>query len=152
MVVIRDAGNLDEEILEFLSRRYLKNPAKQIILVLDWGRADKKDVFFRELSRQAKVIRFKEAAEENAFTLSDQIALKRPDAALRILHQLLITGERPERILGGLRYAWERDISHPEQTRKKLKSLLNCDIEIKTGRLKPAMALEKLVITLCSFV
>ena len=65
------------------------------------------------------------------------------------LSKLLEEGERPERILGGLRYAWERDAASPLETRRRLKALLTCDIEIKTGKIKPVFALERLVIKLC---
>jgi hypothetical protein len=61
----------------------------------------------------------------------------------------LQNGERPEMILGGLRSNYERNVFKPLERRKRLKLLLNCDIEIKTGRLKPELALEKLVAGLC---
>jgi DNA polymerase III delta subunit len=67
-----------------------------------------------------------------------------------VLNQLLKKGERPERILGGLRYSWENSIATPLETRRRLKALLNCDIDIKTGRLKADFALERLVVSLCS--
>jgi DNA polymerase III delta subunit len=148
IIVIRDAECLKEDIRNFILD-YVKKPPKQIVLVLDIGHRGK-DGFISHLSRHAKVILFKEALQLNTFTLTDQIARKRPDYALRILNQLLREGEKPERILGGLRYAWERDIAYPLETKRKLKLLLNCDIDIKTGRLKPAFALEKLVISLCT--
>ena len=59
-------------------------------------------------------------------------------------------GEKPERIIGGLRYAWAKGNVYSAEAKKKLKALLNCDIDIKTGRLRPDFALEKLVIKLCS--
>lgn len=76
--------------------------------------------------------------------------MNKPDYALRILNELLRNGERPERILGGLRYAWEREFTPGVEAKRRLKLLLNCDINIKTGKLKPNFALEKLVISLCS--
>jgi DNA polymerase III delta subunit len=66
-----------------------------------------------------------------------------------VLGQLLREGERPERILGGLRYSFEQGNLVPQQARKRLRLLLNCDIEIKTGRLKAGLALEKLILSLC---
>nr|HPL83037.1 hypothetical protein [Candidatus Omnitrophota bacterium] len=59
-------------------------------------------------------------------------------------------GERPERILGGLRYSLENNVQDVKGLRRRLKLLLNCDIEIKTGKLKPVFALEKLVVNLCA--
>jgi len=148
IVVIKDAQDLKEEIKEFILK-FAKSPNKQIILVLDISETDKRDQFVNQVYRFAKTFRFKEAPRLDTFALSRQIALKKADFSLRILNQLLRDGEKPERILGGLRYAWEKDAAHPLEAKKRLKLLLNCDIEIKTGRLKPVFALEKLVISLC---
>jgi len=68
------------------------------------------------------------------------------------LAQLLKNGERPEMIMGGLRYAWEKSPLSPVDLKLKLKALLDCDIDIKTGRLQPDFALENLIIRLCGFV
>ena len=148
IIIIKDARGLKEEIKEFILK-YVKKPNTEIILVLDIDRQDRKDEFINHISRFAKVYRFKETLPLDTFTLNRQIALKRPDYALRVLNKLLEEGERPERILGGLRYAWERETSSPLEMRRKLRLLLSCDIEIKTGKLKPPFALERLVINLC---
>lgn len=148
LVVIKDAQNLKEDAREFMLK-YAKEPHKQIILVLDISRRDKSEEFINHIYRYAKVYCFKETKQPDAFTLGRQIALKRADYALRLLHQLLKAGERPERILGGLRYSLERNSAAPLEMKRGLKFLLNCDIDIKTGRLKPVFALEKLVIKLC---
>jgi len=66
-----------------------------------------------------------------------------------VLNQLLRNGEKPERILGGLRYSWENSMADVFQIRKKLRLLLSCDIDIKTGRLRSDFALERLVVNLC---
>jgi DNA polymerase III delta subunit len=70
--------------------------------------------------------------------------------ALSVLAQLLKDGEKPERIMGGLRYSWEKYSATPKGTSIKLKALLNCELDIKTGRLKADFALERLVIALCN--
>ena len=150
ILVIKDAQHLKDDSREFILK-YVKAPYRHIILVLDAGKQDKKDEFISSVYRYAKTFRFREAEHPDTFTLSRQIELKRPDYALRVLNQLLKDGERPERILGGLRYSLERSTPSHLETAKKIRLLLNCDIEIKTGRLKPAFALEKLVIGLCSF-
>lgn len=147
-IVIKDAQNLKEDLKEFLLE-FLKKLHKQLILILDVNHYERKDEFINSVCRFAKVYRFKEALQPDTFSLSRQINLKRPDYALRLLNQLLKNGERPERILGGLRYVYERETMGRLEARKRLKLLLNCDIDIKTGRIKPAFALEKLVINLC---
>lgn len=151
VVVIKDAHSLDQESSDFLLA-FSKNPQKQVILVFDFAHYDPKNELIQGISAQAQLIRFKETINPDAFVLNRQIELRKTDLALRILNQLLENGEAPERILGGLRYAWEKQGQGGSDARKKLKLLLNCDIEIKTSRLKPAFALEKLVVSLCGFV
>jgi len=52
--------------------------------------------------------------------------------------------------MGGLRYAWERGV-HPAEAKRRLRLLLECDIDIKAGRIKPEFALERLIVRLCAF-
>jgi len=148
IVVVKDALSLKEDIKTFILK-YIKMPKTQTVLILDVNHQDAKDGFLRELVRFAQVYRFGEPARIDTFALSRQIEQRKPDYALRLLNQLLKNGEKPERIMGGLRYAWERDARYPLETKKRLKLLLNCDIDIKRGRLSPNFALERLVISLC---
>ena len=150
IIVIKDAGHLKEACRDFLLKYVLK-PNKQLVLVLIFEHYDYQDSFLKGISAYAKVMRFREPVNPDAFVLNRQIELKNADSALRILNQLLKNGEAPERILGGLRYAWEKQGARTLIARRRLKLLLGCDVEIKTGRLKPAFALEKLVIGLCGF-
>lgn len=149
LIVIKSAQNLKDDIKEYLIN-YVKSPFKELTLVLDMDSIEKKDDFLGRIQRYAKTLRFKENIKVDTFSLCRSIQSRKPDYALRILNQLLKEGERPERILGGLRYAWEREVLPPLEIKRRLKSLLNCDIEIKTGKLKPAFALEKLVVNLCA--
>lgn len=149
ILLVRNASALKEDIREFILK-YAKRPYKQVILILDVIRQERKDEFLANLCRVARVWRSQETMPLSTFSLSDQISLRRTDRALKILRQLLDQGQRPERILGGLRYACERESALPEKTKRKFKLLLNCDIDIKTGRLEPVFALERLVVDLCS--
>jgi DNA polymerase III delta subunit len=148
LLVIKNAQDLKQDAREFILE-FVKVAHKQTILILDIDKQDRKDAFISSIFRYAKTLRFKEAQSIDTFTLSRQITLRQPDYALRVLNQLLKNGERPERILGGLRYVWERESASPLETKRRLKFLLNCDIDIKTGRLKPVFALERLVLNLC---
>ena len=150
IIVIKDAYSLNAESRDFLVA-YSKKPYKELILVLDFPHYGYKDEFIKSISGQAKIMRFQEIVNPDAFALSRQVELRKADSALRLLSQLLKNGEAPERILGSLRFAWERQNIQTREAKKKLKLLLTCDIEIKTGRLKPAFALEKLIISLCGF-
>lgn len=151
IMVIKDAHLLDEKSRDFILA-FSEKPHKQLVLVLDFAQYDYKDEFIKGICGNASVLRFKETVNPDTFTLNRQIELRKTDSALRLLSQLLKNGEAPERILGGLRYAWEKQDNQSVLSRKKLKLLLGCDLEIKTGRLKPAFALEKLVVSLCGFV
>ncbi|MHB8154518.1 MAG: DNA polymerase III subunit delta [Candidatus Omnitrophota bacterium] len=150
IIVIKDAHLLDEESRDFLLA-FSKKPHKELVLVLDFAQYDYKDEFIKGLSAFARTLRFKETVNPDTFALNRQIELRKTDSALRLLNQLLKNGEAPERILGGLRYAWEKQDIQSLAARKKLKLLLTADLEMKTGRLKPAFALEKLVVSLCGF-
>ena len=142
IIVIKNAHSLDQESRDFLLT-YSKKPQKQLVLVFDFEQYDYKDEFIRGITAQASVLRFKEQVFPDAFVLNRQIELRKTDSALSVLNQLLKNGEAPERILGGLRYAWEKQGIGALAAKRKLKLLLNCEIEIKTGSLKPAYALEK---------
>lgn len=148
LVVIRNAQGLKKELQEFILQ-YAKKPLRQIVLILDVSRYDSRDQFLNRMMRLSKVVRFKDDIRPDTFVLARQVGLKKADYALRTLNQLLNNGEKPEWILGGLRYATERDVVHPLDKRKRIKLLLSCDIDIKTGKLKPTFALEKLIISLC---
>jgi DNA polymerase III delta subunit len=149
LVVIKNAQDLKENIKDFLIR-YAEHPHPKILLILDIDRYDSKDSFMTRIFKNAQVCRFKEEKSLTTFDLSRQIELRKADSSLKILNKLLKEGEKPERILGGLRFNWEKYVSDPAELRKRLKALLNCDIEIKTGKLKPAFALEKFVLNVCS--
>jgi len=146
---LKDAHNLKENIKEFVIK-YVRKPRREIILILDTDQQDKLQDFIKRADKYLKIYRFKETVKVNTFALSRSIDIKRPDYALRVLRQLLQNGERPERILGGLRYTWGRTNIHSLEKRKRLRLLLDCDIDIKTGRLKGPFALEKLVVGLCA--
>lgn len=148
IIVIKDAQALKENIREFLLK-YAKTPQPSIELILDLDRLNPKDVFIKQIGRYAQTLRFQESRPIDTFALSRYIDSRKADYALRALNQLLREGEKPERILGGLRYSWQNSFSEPFKLKKRLKLLLNCDIDIKTGRLRPDFALEKLVVGLC---
>lgn len=150
VIVIKDAQFLDDASRDFLGA-YCKSAPEELVLVLDFEHYDYRDRFIKDMQACATITRFRETVNPDAFSLARQIESRKADAALRLLNQLLNNGEAPERILGALRFAWERQNMGSRDSRRRLKLLLACDIEIKTGRLKPACALEKLIVSLCCF-
>jgi len=151
IILIRNAQKLQKGLSDFIVE-WSARQNNNIILILDIEERAKSNTFVSSLNKCAKVINFKEEAPPNTFDLSRQIESRQVSLALNTLGRLIKEGERPERILGGLRYSLEGNIMNSIAFRRRLKLLLNCDIEIKTGRLKPVFALEKLVVNLCAFV
>ena len=149
ILVIKHSVGLKKEAEDFILK-WSKEQNQNIILVLDLEQPGGKEHLIRSIDKYAKVIRFKEDLPLNTFSLIRQIEERRPDNALKILSQLIKDGERPERILGGVRYSLEHNLKNATGLRRRLKLLLNCDIEIKTGKLKHVFALEKLVVNLCA--
>ncbi|MDD2654751.1 MAG: hypothetical protein PHI86_06580 [Candidatus Omnitrophica bacterium] len=151
LIIIKGAQHLKKEIKEFILKNAKKEIFDKLVLVLDVDQRFDKDDPLNRILRYAEVFRFKETIPPNTFTLIREIDNGNAQRSLQLLHQILLEeAERPERIIGGLRYAWERAQENPLKTKKRLKFLLNCDIDIKTGKLKPLFALEKLILKLCA--
>jgi DNA polymerase III delta subunit len=148
LILIKDAPGLRTDIKQYLLS-WLSKPFPHVSLILDARRIDKRDQFFNRISTLIKLINFRQSREINAFTLARQITQKKIKPAMRLLRQLLLQGERPEKILGALRYQLHQERLDLTEKKKKLMFLLNCDIDIKTGKLKPELALERLLIRLC---
>ncbi|MFA5096996.1 MAG: hypothetical protein WC478_06615 [Candidatus Omnitrophota bacterium] len=149
MVIIKDAQELPEEVEDFIIR-WAKEPRKDIILLLDLESREGKEGLLGGLRQQAKIFRFKENPAFNTFSLTRQIEQRKTGNALQALDQLLKEGERPERILGGLRYSLEKSRLSPLEVRRRVRMLVESDMEIKTGRARPVFALEKLIVRLCA--
>jgi DNA polymerase III delta subunit len=151
IVVIKNAQELDKDVENFIEE-WARLERKDTVLILDIEEQGKKEGFLRNINKYAKVFRFKEPQALNTFNLTRQIAQRNAGIALKTLEQLIKDGERPERILGGLRYTLENSSMSFPDVKRRIKMLLECDIEIKTGRTKPVFALEKLIVRLCALV
>jgi hypothetical protein len=151
VVVIKDAASLKDELKEYLTS-YVRAPAGHVVLVLEADEVPYRDAFFQALAPKAKRMSFKELRKPDTFYLYRQLEQRKVSEALKVLHQLLQEGEKPERILGGLRYACQKGaLQNTVAAEKQMKLLLDCDREIKTGALKAELALEKLVFALSGF-
>ena len=150
LLVIKDAFRLKDELQEYLLSQ-IKNLTAGLTIILNAGKAPQgNDSFLKEISKIAKVISFKSPARINAFGLGRAIEQRQPDEALRILADLFKAGEKAERIVGALRYQFVKRSLSLEAKRKRIGLLLETDIGLKTGRLKPELALETLIVKLCS--
>ena len=148
LILIKNAPALNAEVKQYLIS-FLNKPFAHISLILDARRIDARDQFFSQISKVIRLINFYQAREINAFTLARQISERKIKSAMRLLRQLLLQGERPEKILGAFRYQLHQERLDFAERKRKFRFLLDCDIDIKTGRLKPKFALERLLIRLC---
>ncbi|MDI6758747.1 MAG: hypothetical protein QMD94_03630 [Candidatus Omnitrophota bacterium] len=148
IVIIKRAEELKQDVKDFIIK-FAVSPYLHAFLVLDIDNREKAQDFINCLLKYSEVYQCREIRDLTAFDLAEEINSRRPEAALRGLNYLLERGQKPELILGALRHACLKDNSiSNRETKNKLKLLLNCDLEIKTGRLTPSFALEKLIISL----
>ena len=103
LILIKDILRLSSDIKKYLLK-FLNKPFSHICLVLDTRHIDAQDQFLNQISRLVKVLNFSRSSQINAFTISRQIRDKRIKPAMRLLRQLLLQGEKPEKILGAIRY------------------------------------------------
>jgi DNA polymerase III delta subunit len=150
MVVIKQASSLKKDCKEYLEQ-YVKAPNPAVILVLEMEEFDRKDRFCLAVSSHATTRQFRQEIYKTTFALADEICAGKAAASLAILHQLLKKGQKPELILGGLRSGLSRNTADIASMRRLNRLLLECDLAIKTSTLKPSFALERLVVSLCSF-
>ena len=148
IVLIRDAEKLKEDVKEYLAH-YVKKPFGHVQLILDVREARRSDHFLVGIAKYVKVLHFGVKEAPDTFRLCQEIESRSIKSSLKILDLLLSSGEKPEMIMGGLRYHWQKNYLPQQERAKRLRLLLSCDCDIKTGRLKPAFALERLLITLC---
>jgi len=149
LLVIKDMLKLKSALQEYCVN-HLKAQAEKSTIVFDVGRMpEERNIFLSHMLKITEVAHFKTAGSVNAFSLARAIEKKNADSALVLLADLFKAGEKAERILGGLRYQLVKQSSTLEDKRKKVNFLLETDVNLKTGKLKPEFALEMLVVKLC---
>jgi len=148
MVVIKDIENAKADVKKFLSA-FVKEVPANLVLVLDAEHSNPRDEFLAGLQAHSQVMRFREEEAPNTFALGRLIDAKKAAQSLEVLHRLLDAGEKPERIMGGLRVSWQRYSQNPAALKMKMRLLLKTDIAIKTGKVKPLFALERMIVALC---
>jgi DNA polymerase III delta subunit len=148
LVVIRHCQDMKADVKEYLIE-YCRQPHPVVTLVLEFSRYEQKDKLITALGSIAQMQVFKQDVVQNVFDLARMIEAGKSAESLRLLNQLLHKGEKPEMIMGGLRSSLTRSGS-PKTIKTVNQLLLQCDVTVKTGSLKPTFALERLVVTLCS--
>jgi len=127
---------------------------KHCVLILDSDDAQKKNKFFTQLQRKAKVENFGSREKHNVFDMTKAISARRPDDALILLSEVLKDGSHPLQIMGGLVWFWgkEKGRMPPDRFKSGLIQLQEADLNIKRSRLQPEYALEVCVLKLCSLI
>ncbi|MEK6567681.1 MAG: hypothetical protein AABZ27_02945 [Candidatus Omnitrophota bacterium] len=157
IIVIKDVFKLKDELKDYFAAQIEKLPA-DLILILESAVIPKEESgFFNKISRRGKVILFKAKEKIDAFGLARAIERKDADSALNMLVDLFRNGEKPERILGALRYRFVKsdnfssaaDSLRLKEKKEKVGLLMEADLNLKTGKVKPEFALEALVVKLC---
>lgn len=149
--IIKEIERLSPDIKKFILS-YIKSPSVSLILVLDVYSFDGRDDFINTLANnnQIKVFNFKRSFYPSVFSLSRLINQKKTQEALNVLNELIIQKTKPEKILGGLRYQWEKEPLGIEEKTKRFNMLLEADVSIKRGAFSPGVALETLLVKLCA--
>jgi DNA polymerase III delta subunit len=133
---------------------YLKKPNPSCILILDSQAISvEEEPFLKEISSVANTINLRKVQrKENVFDLCRAMLQKNPASSLRILSNLLSSGQVPLKILGGISWYWtNKNITKNDYSlRRDIDLLLDTDVNIKTGKVNPDFALEFLVINLAS--
>ena|SRR3989338_1970554 len=157
IMMIKDVFGLQDELKDYFTAQIEKLP-KDLIIILEAAVIPKEEsAFFNKISKYGKVIPFKTKERINAFGLARAIERKDADSALNMLVDLFRSGEKPERILGALRYQFVKSDSFSaapdslklKEKKEKVSLLLETDLNLKTGKVKPEFALETLVVKLC---
>lgn len=149
IVHIKNIESLSEDNRVILIK-YLKNPSKSVLLLLDSYKPNIDDAFIKKLEPFVKIFNFRSKKKLGVFDLTDGIAQGKITDVLVVLNTLINSREKPENILGALRWKWEdmKENLSVEKFKQGLKLLLDTDIKIKNGRLNKELALEYLVIRL----
>ena len=149
LVVIKECHKLNPHNKELLFD-FLENPGP-CTLILD-SEKNEEDEFLKKIGRIVKVINCQKEPPLNVFTLTRAIGAQKSVESLKILSQLLLQGDQPLQIMGGLVWFWKKsraDFS-AQQFKKGLLFLQEADLNIKRSRLSAQYALELLVVKLCS--
>ena len=157
IMVIKDVFKLKDELKDYFAAQIEKLP-EDLILILESAVIPKTEsAFVNKISRYGKVIPFKAKEKIDAFGLARAIERKDASSALNLLVDLFRNGEKPEMILGALRHRFVKSDSFSSATdnlklkekKEKVGLLMEADLNLKTGKVKPEFALEILVVKLC---
>ena len=146
LVVIKNPEDFSAANKEFILG-YLKNPNQNSVIIFDCDESYiKKNAFLTGLSQLCQLVSFQSKRQANTFDLFNAIIRGDTRQALNELSALLAAGNKPQMIMGSI----IGQFSQSRQTNKlkTYEEILETDITIKTGKVKPRLALEILIVKL----
>lgn len=146
LLIMRELESLPEDSGEKLIS-YLRKPHPQMMLILEAASLNKGT---ERIAPYARLMHFRKTKPYDAFALGDAIRNKNRARALDILSDLLLRGEKPQKIMGALIWKWEMMGRYLPKAKidKGFDLLLEADLNIKSSRIKIETALELLVVKL----
>ncbi len=155
LVHIYRADKLLKETAELLLA-FLKAEHKHVVVVLEADQWDSSTKLRGEITRLLKRIGVEAPSVGTVFDMMNAVGAGNPSGSLRALQRLLMTDEAPERLLGGMLWAWSNNVKGkipPQAYKKGLLVLQEADISLKRGHYpEREYALEVAVVRLSSLV
>lgn len=141
--------NAKERIISCLNK-----PLKSLVLILESSKEELgKNDFLKKISSKVDFFHVaKKDRQINVFDLCKAMIDKNTALALKLLKELEVDQSNAPQVMGGIIWQWEqlKYILSTQDLEENFKVLHEVDRRIKTGRLKPDLAIEMLVLSLSS--
>lgn len=150
LVVIRSIHKFSPHNWEII-KAFLDAPDERVHLVLESEAEKVKDGCIAQAKKIAEVFQYGQGKKKNVFDMTNAMARRNAENALKILEDLLSEGNAPVMLMGGLVWFWGNKCKTQTTTDnyyKGLSFLQEADLNIKRSRLRPDHALEFLVVKL----
>ena len=150
LVVIKTARKLSAANQEVLWRWLQHEDQGHVVLILEDEAVDGRNTFFKQLRPRAKVFEGRMERKKNVFDMTRLMGQGRTAEALKTLHELIVEGQHPLQLMGGVIWFWRK--RRPGLTKETFQAGLDemriADLNIKRSRLKAVEALEMLIVQL----
>jgi DNA polymerase III delta subunit len=123
LVILRHAERLSKENLELLET-FLRSGHDHVAVVLDAVSWEVKSETRKNILHAVRTIGREEAPGANVFDMMDLVGRGDTARALKLLKELFDRDEEPERILGGMVWAWSNKVKPRAPALKYKKGLL----------------------------
>lgn len=152
LILIHEADKLSKQNEEILIA-FFEEDAGHAAVILE--AEDKlKSGFQKKISPYVKSFSFEKPEGGSVWDMTNAIGRRRPAEALKILSELMESGQHPLQIMGGLVWFWGKTGQRLRRDRfeKGLLALQEADINIKRSRMQADYTMEVLVVQLCALL